>query len=416
MATTVPAATPQRVGPGAAMAFFAICGATYIINAADRLFFPPLLNPISAEFHFNLAQTGTLATIYTLGLGIGGVGTGYLLSHMSRKSTMVLGVLIYSFFTVAMVASTGFYDLLAYRTLTGVGEAVQNIAFVIAVGTFYTRSRTFALGLVQTAYGIGQFMGPRVAAQLAQTGDWRAPFWFFGIAGLIGAAMLLFVSRGFTEQKSTNKVLDDDSHMPEGLWNKNIICILLVGIVRAFPFLGFSALYVLYLTRELHYPAIVAAGCLSWFGIGSFLAPIAGLIADRTNQKVFQMIGLVAMALFGFLTFNVADTPFEQSVLAACVGISGSYVYVNGYSLSQRAVKNHLIPRAAGWYFASTTVPAAIAGVLLAQLVAAYGWTVAGTTLFSGILIVPLFISLFIDTRLLTGPTRRKSEGARLFT
>ena len=146
---------PARVGAASAAAFFGICAATYVVNAADRVIFPVLLRPLTAEYGFSLAQGGFLATVYLLGLGVGGIGTGYLLDRWSRKTTMIVGVVVYSLFTILTVAALGFADMAAYRVMTGIGEAMQNVALVIAVGAFYSGSRTFAIGLIQCALGLG---------------------------------------------------------------------------------------------------------------------------------------------------------------------------------------------------------------------------------------------------------------------
>src|SRR6478672_5840890 len=100
---------PAKVSAAAGAAFFAVCAATYVINAADRMIFPIVLRPLSAEYGFSLAQGGFLATIYLMGLGIGGIITGYLLDRMTRKSSMVLGITIYSAFTLLTTAAFGFF-------------------------------------------------------------------------------------------------------------------------------------------------------------------------------------------------------------------------------------------------------------------------------------------------------------------
>ena len=93
---------PAKVSAAAGAAFFAICAATYTINAADRMIFPIVLRPLSSEYGFSLAQGGFLATIYLMGLGIGGIITGYMLDRMTRKSSMVLGIIVYSIFTLLL--------------------------------------------------------------------------------------------------------------------------------------------------------------------------------------------------------------------------------------------------------------------------------------------------------------------------
>jgi MFS family permease len=191
--------------------------------------------------------------------------------------------------------------------------------------------------------------------------------------------------------------------------------VLLVVTIRSFPFFGFLGLYTAYLTGELHFPLGVAAVALSLYGLGPFFSPVAGFVADRVNQKVFQIVSLGLMAVAGYLIFNVATTPLEQDLLALCEGVAGAFAYVNGYSLAQRSVKSTLIARVSGWYYAASTFPAALSGFLFAKLIEAFGWGTAATLFMSLLLLVPILVSLLIDTRLITGCGRRVSEGARLW-
>jgi MFS family permease len=303
------------------------------------MIFPTLLRPLDAEYGFSLPQGSFLATIYLIGLGAGGIATGYLLDRFSRKSSIIAGILVYSVFTILTVRAFGFGDMALYRVITGLGEAMQSVALIIAVCAFYPGARTVANGLIQCALGIGQFLGPRIGAGiLGATGDWRIPFYGFGLFGLLGAAAILFVSREFTERRveSTSHTASD-LHLPAQLWNRNVICILLAILFRSFPFFAFLGLYASFLMTELHFPLASAAAALSLFGVGPLFSPLAGYVADRSNQKLFQILCLATMAIAGFLIFNVAETPLAQDCLSLVEGVAGGFAYVNGYSLAQRS-------------------------------------------------------------------------------
>src|ERR1700688_4439360 len=97
-----------------AMAMYCVLLASYAVNAADRQLFPLLAHDVRQEFGFSLADTGLLTTIFTLGLAVAGLPTGYLLSRFSRKTVLLLGIAIFSTATTLIVLSTGFYDMLAY--------------------------------------------------------------------------------------------------------------------------------------------------------------------------------------------------------------------------------------------------------------------------------------------------------------
>jgi len=191
--------------------------------------------------------------------------------------------------------------------------------------------------------------------------------------------------------------------------------VLLAILFRSMTFFAFFGLYATFLMTQLHFPLATAAAALSLFGVGPLFSPLAGYVADRVNQKLFQLGCFAVMAVAGFLTFNVAQTPLSQEVLALIEGVAGGFAYINGYSLAQRSVKNRMIGRVSGFYYAASTLPAAISGFLLAKLVEAVGWRFGASLMMSALLLIPIGISLFIDTRLVSGRARRLTPGRRIW-
>jgi len=82
----------------------------YALMAADRYLFPVLAPDIRRDFGFSLANTGLLSTIFTLGLGIGGLPTGYLLARFPRKAVALTGIAIFSAGTALTAVMTGFWS------------------------------------------------------------------------------------------------------------------------------------------------------------------------------------------------------------------------------------------------------------------------------------------------------------------
>ena len=295
--------------------------------------------------------------------------------------------------------------MLTYRVVTGIGEGMQNVALAAALGAFYYQDRALALGLLQCSLGIGSFIGPLLGAWLvSDLGDWRLPFYVFGVLGLIGAVGMTFVSKGFTEQRpQTVKHVVSEDHLPVGIWNRNVLCIMVTGVVRAIVFYGFLALYATFLLQKLHFDFTTASLALSMFGLGPFLGPITGHISDRTNPKTVQIAAMAAMAVIGFLIFNVVTSPIMQIILAFLEGAASGVMFVNGYSLAQRSVRSPLIGRVSGIYYASTMMPAGISGWLLAQFADRFGWQVGGTLMMSYVFVVPILVALLIETSRMTG-------------
>src|SRR5713101_1128574 len=79
-----------------ALAMFAVLLASYAVNAVDRQVFPLLASDVRAEYGFSLSNSGLLSTIFTLGMALAGLPTGYLLARSTRKTTVQIGIAIFS--------------------------------------------------------------------------------------------------------------------------------------------------------------------------------------------------------------------------------------------------------------------------------------------------------------------------------
>ena len=75
---------PQSKPRAFGMAMFGVLLASYAINAMDRQLFPLLAPEVRRQYGFSLASVGFLSTIFTLGMAIAGLPTGYLLARFSR--------------------------------------------------------------------------------------------------------------------------------------------------------------------------------------------------------------------------------------------------------------------------------------------------------------------------------------------
>src|SRR5215510_16292537 len=91
----------------------------YVVNAMDRQLFPLLLPEVRREYGFNLPEAGLMSTVFTIGMALAGLPTGYLMSRFARKAVAQIGTFIFSAATVITVAAAGFADMLVYRALTG---------------------------------------------------------------------------------------------------------------------------------------------------------------------------------------------------------------------------------------------------------------------------------------------------------
>src|SRR6202171_6372455 len=140
-------AAPGQAGPRpAAIPMYCVLLASYAVNAADRQLFPLLAHDVRLQYGFSLADTGLLSTIFTLGLALARLPTGYLLARFPRKTVLLLGIGIFSTGTALTVLSVGFSDMLVYLAATGIGEAMQLKDMIVIVANYFVGYRGGAIG------------------------------------------------------------------------------------------------------------------------------------------------------------------------------------------------------------------------------------------------------------------------------
>ena len=110
---------------------------SYVLMAADRYLFPVLAADVRRDFGLSLANTGLLATIFTLGLGVGGLPTGYLLARFSRKAVLLTGIVIFSAATASDHRFGRIRGLLFCLAAQGIGMAMLATSMFALAASYF---------------------------------------------------------------------------------------------------------------------------------------------------------------------------------------------------------------------------------------------------------------------------------------
>jgi MFS family permease len=371
----------------------------------DRSIFATLLPMISKTHGYGLKTGGLLATIFNLGIGVAGLPTGYLLDRWSRKSVLILGMVIYSVATLATVVALGVFDMAFYRTITGIGEGMQLTALFVAGGSYFYKNKAFVLGCINVGFGIGGVIGPSWGTRIAlHAGTWKTPFVVFCFLGLFMAAVVwLFIPRNFSEQKAIRQVVDRAvviDNIPENFWNRNIKLLMITAFVQGAVGFGFQGLYVTFLVRHLHYSQVLAGTVYSFYGFGCMLPMLGGWLGDRFSNRGAVATAFGCMSVITFLIFNVATKPYELFVLTFLQAFCYSGIlYVNHVALFQRCVRPNMVGRATGLCNSTHFISGTLSGYLFALLAEKLGWGIAGILQLSMLSICAIFVILMIDPK-----------------
>ncbi len=363
-----------------AIAMYGVLLLAYSVNAADRQLFPLLAHDVRVQYGFSLSDTGLLTTIFTLGLAVAGLPTGYLLARFSRKTVLLLGIGIFSTGTVLTVLARGFPDMLVYLAATGIGEAMQLTVMIAIAANYFVGYRAAAIGSMNVFFGLGAFSGPILGGLLLSSyRNWHTPMITFGIVGfLMMAAITLSVRPWFSETRRAADARTDLLGAPT-LFNRNTIILTILSVIGGLVLFGFTGMYPTYLREGLHYTPKAAGVVASFYGAGALLSIFGGWLGDRFSPRTVLSAAFFSIAALGYLCFHGSGAFVPQAILTCAYGAIGSgTIYVNLAAYHVKAVRSNLSSRASGMFVTSLYAAAAAAGYLMGGIASHGGWALAG--------------------------------------
>lgn len=372
---------------------------SYAVNAMDRVLFPVLLTDVRREYGFGLPEAGLLSTIFTLGMAIAGLPTGYLMSRYSRKTVTQIGILIYSGVTIITVLASGYADMLLYRALTGVGEAMQLTALLAIFSSYFSTYRAAGLGTLNYAYAAGAIIGPAVGTSLLVTyGTWRAPMIAFGALGLVIMVVLAIVVRPWLSEVSGSKNQNEKVGGVPTLRNLNTVLLTALTVLFGLAIYGYLGMYPTYLREQLHFAPTDIGRVMSTYGLGVLVSLGAGWLGDRFSARVVLSVSFLFSAAVCVMLFNGPVTFASQAIFSFLLGTAFSgTIFVNLAGYHVKSVTDDLTARASGIFVTSLYGSATVAGYVIGWLAHQFSWSLAANIQLVLLCIVAAVISLFLQ-------------------
>lgn len=379
---------------------FSVLLLSYVVNAMDRQLFSVLAKDVRLSLDITLPQIGLASTIFTLGMGIAGIPTGYLLARMTRKSVVIIGLIMFSVATFLTAYARGLPDLLVYRFFSGLGEAMQLTALLAIGTTFFFRHRAVAASSLNFTFGIGAVIGPNLGAAILNAHHWQIPFVVFGLIGIPSLILiLLFVRPWLTEAKPTmtqvHKEVNEEGSS-SSLLSLRTILLAVATMFAGLSIYGYLGLYPTYLREAVGFSPKEAAGVVSFYGLGALLSLFGGWLGDKFNYRKILFVSLIIGAISGgFLFTPLGESRVAHALLSFIFGgsISGM-VYANLSAGLVKSVSSEKASQASGLFVASMYIPAAFAGYLLGNLKEWMNWTSGGVLQISGCAIAAALLSI----------------------
>jgi predicted MFS family arabinose efflux permease len=356
---------------------------SYVVNAMDRQLFPLLAPDVRREYGFSLAGIGLLSTIFTLGMAVAGLPTGYLLARLSRKAVLQIGIAIFSAGTILTVVAHGFTDMLTYRAATGIGEAMELTALLAIAANQFRRNRAAAVGSVNSCFALGAIIGPILGGLLLSAyRSWRIPMIFFGLLGAATIVLIaLVVRRSFTEtlaETLSESQPTDDARGAPRLANRNTILLTSMSSIGGLVIYGYLGMYPTFLREALHYTPAAAGAVVGGFGLGALGSVAGGWLGDRSSPRQVLSAAFLGAAVLGYLLFHTSTLAIQVGLSFAWGLVVSGTIYVNLAGYHVKSVRSQLANHSSGIFVTSLYGSAAFGGYLMGWIVGRSGWVTAG--------------------------------------
>lgn len=325
---------------------------------------PPILDSIGRDIPFSNSQAGTLMGVYALP----GIFLPFLVAFLAQrfdlKKLLLLALAIMIIGLIGFSWSKTFSLLILYRLLAGVGGTVLVVLAPLLVTMFFDKKEIgTAMGIFNTAVPVGTVIAANFFGYAGQWMDWRVLIRgisvFAGII-LVGVFFVLSIPKKDEEKQSDGP--KEAFKMNSGLWILAITWAVINGQLVAYVTFGPQFFQSVGMASQI-------GGFLSSIimFVPIFLAPLCGVIIDKTGQKKkMLLLGSIIMAIAFVL---LATSRFGIPLWAALLGVGFSPMPVLVFSSLPEMIQPHQMGMGLGLLTVAsnlgmTVAPAGLGGLL----------------------------------------------------
>ncbi|MDP9337610.1 MAG: MFS transporter [Acidobacteriota bacterium] len=167
-----------------------------MLDAMDVMLYSLVLAFLIREFAMDTRTAGFLNSLTLLASAIGGLLFGWIADRVGRTRALMASIILYSITSAACGLSHSIPQLATFRFLLGLGMGGEWTAGAALIAeTWRPAHRGKALGLMQSAYAIGEAIAALVVALVLPHFGWRAVFF----VGVLPALLVFWIRRRVPE-------------------------------------------------------------------------------------------------------------------------------------------------------------------------------------------------------------------------
>jgi MFS family permease len=343
MTATHATAAPADVPDSAARKALLASTIGYAMDGFDLLILGFMLRAISADLGLTPAQAGSLVTWTLVGAVAGGILFGMLSDYYGRVRVLTWTILLFAVFTGLCAFAQGYWDLLIYRTIAGLGLGGEfGIGMALVAEAWPAKHRARGCSYVALGWQAGVLCAALATPALLPVIGWRGMFIVGLIPGLVAFAVRWYVGepRIFVERaKAPRSMAPLRMLVKDAETAKVSLGMLILCSVQNFGYYGvmiwlpsyLSTRFGFGLTQSALWTAVTICGMA--FGIWMF-----GIFADKVGRRpallTFQAGAFIMVLLYSQLT--------DATALLIAGAIMG--MFVNGMLGGYGALLSELYP------------------------------------------------------------------------
>ena len=306
----------------------------YAMDGFDLLILGFMLSAISADLNLTPAQSGSLVTWTLIGAVVGGILFGALSDRYGRVRVLTWTIVLFAVFTGLCAIAQGYWDLLIYRTIAGIGLGGEfGIGMALAIEAWPAKHRAKAASYVALGWQVGVLAAALLTPVLLPHIGWRGMF----VVGIFPAFVAWYLRTRLHEPEifsqkqtelSTQKISKLESFkllVKDKATTKVSLGIVVLTSVQNFGYYGIMIWMPNFLSKQLGF-SLTKSGLWTAVTVCGMMAGIwiFGRLADKIGRKPSFLLFQLG-AVISIITYSQLTDPTAMLVAGAFLGM-----FVNG--------------------------------------------------------------------------------------